>query len=301
MSVVRTLRVRVDWVQFPAARPELNFKTMMHNNQVVIKNQIISYFSNQTAGEKCLLFLHGWRSQKEVWANVANKLISQQVNKQVSESANQPISIYAIDLPGFGGSSLHKIEGGMSVSDYALVIKEFIEKLNLKNIILVGHSFGGRVGIKLVASTPSLSKEGAGGVIEKLILVDSAGFAMNSMKKNVFRFIAKIVSPFFKPKFMQSLRAKIYKKIDAEDYLATPELQKTFLNVVNEDLTEDVKKINIPTLILTGENDTDTPVVMGKKMHTLIPDSSFRILPNSGHFSFVDQPEQFVEIVKKFI
>ena len=283
MSVVRTLRVRVDWVQFPAARPRF-----MEKNQIIINNQLISYLSVKTAGEKCLLFLHGWRSSKEVWGEVVNKLISEQANKQVS--------IYAIDLPGFGASPLSNFKQrgrGLSVSDYAEVVKGFIEKLELKNIIIVGHSFGGRVGIKLASLYPD--------IVYKLVLVDSAGFAMNENKKSVLGFVAKIVRPIFKPAFMQGLRKKIYQTIGAEDYLATPELRLTFVNITSEDLAEDIKNIVCPTLIVWGENDEATPVSFGERMKLEIKNSELKILPNAGHYSFLDRPEEFGSILINFL
>ena len=62
-----------------------------------------------------------------------------------------------------------------------------------------------------------------------------------------------------------------------------------------------MEKINIPTLIITGENDQDTPVEFGRKMHSLIPNSKFIILKGAGHFSFLDQSEEFVKELEKFI
>ena len=252
---------------------------MVMANQVIINNNLISYNQSGT-GDGAVIFLHGWRSSKEVWGKIVNQVIKLS-NHQV----------YAIDIPGFGSSPAPKAIWG--VGDYAEMIKGFIEKLELKNAIIVGHSFGGRVGIKLAAKYPQ--------TISRLVLVDAAGFVTNSPRKGFFRFLAKIVRPFFKFSFTGRLRKKIYQFIGAEDYLATPELQKTFVSVVNEDLSEDMNKISCPTLIIYGENDVDTPVEFGKKMHSIIRNSQFIILPGSGHFSFLDQPEEFVKILKEFV
>lgn len=260
------------------------------NERIIINDLLISYEKYQDQSGLTLLFLHGWRSSKEVWS-------------QVVSSMYQVASVYALDLPGFGGSPAPK--ESWSVGDYAKIVKGFIEKLELKNIVLVGHSFGGRVGIKLAAmqntTSPLIPPLKRGGKIEKLVLVDSAGFAMPSNKKSLMNAAAKLARPFFKPKFMQGLRKKVYQTIGAEDYLATPELQKTFVNIVNEDLTEDMKKITIPTLIIFGENDMDTPPSIGKKMHSLIPNSKFIILNDAGHFSFLDQATEFVKKLIDFI
>jgi pimeloyl-ACP methyl ester carboxylesterase len=250
--------------------------------QIIINNQLISFVKQGSElAEQTLLFLHGWRSNKEVWNGVVSKLISGSANKLV----------YAIDLPGFGASPVPKEDWG--VSDYANLVAEFISKLDLKNVIVVGHSFGGRVGIKLASTRTDL--------VKKLVLVDAAGFAASSAKKSTIGFAAKIVKPIFRLKFMQGLRKKIYKQIGAEDYVATPELQKIFVKVVNEDLSENMKRILQPTLIVFGENDTDTPTSTGEKMHSLILNSSFILLKNAGHFSFIDQSSEFIKILKEFI
>ncbi len=247
--------------------------------QLIAKNLLLSYINKPCAEQgKTLVFLHGWRSSKEVW-------------QAVVKSLKLKVESYALDLPGFGASQVPTRP--MTIGDYADVVADFIKKLELKNVVLVGHSFGGRVGIKLASQHPE--------IISKLVLVDSAGFAISSAKKNVFGVAAKIAKPFFKPKFMQELRKKIYKHIGAEDYLATPQLQQTFINITSEDLSTDMKKITCPTLIITGENDQDTPVEFGKKMQSLISNSQFQILANAGHFSFLDKPEEFINALSSFI
>ena len=248
------------------------------NNQIVIGGNLIS-FSKTGEGKQTVLFLHGWRSQKEVWAQVISKL-------KIIDG-----SFCTLDLPGFGSSSLPK--NPWTVNDYAKLVADFIFQQQLQDVILVGHSFGGRVGIKLASHFPE--------IISKLVLIDSAGFVSRSRKQLVYNILAAIVSPVFRPRFMQGLRAKIYKIIGASDYVASKELRETFLNVINEDLSEDMKKIICPTLILTGENDTDTPVEFGERIQALIPNSRFIILPGSGHFSFIDKPEEVVKELQKFI
>ncbi len=260
------------------------------NKQLVCKNLLVSY-SEEARKDffTTILFLHGWRSSKDVWRGVVLRIKDSSFTKVLADKKG--LRIYALDFPGFGGSQMPP--RAMTVGDYANMVAEFIKKLDLKNVIIVGHSFGGRVGIKLAAVHPELTG--------KLVLVDSAGFAMEGTKKSLMGAAAKIVKPFFKAKFMQPFRRKIYKQIGAEDYLATPELQKTFVNVVGEDLTEDMKKIKCLTLIINGENDQDTTVEFGKRMQSLIPKSRFQIIPNAGHFSFIDQPEEFISLISNFI
>jgi pimeloyl-ACP methyl ester carboxylesterase len=281
------------------------------DKQVIIKDLLISYTETGEGGAKTLLFLHGWRSSKEVWTGIIKKIISAVRLRPLlaRQLAGHPPhawgggkwNVYALDLPGFGGSQTPPsppsarggISSGWTVGDYADVAAEFIRKLDLRQVEVIGHSFGGRVGIKLAAAHPEL--------VSKLVLVDSAGFSMPFKRKSLYNLVAKIAKPFFIPKIMAGARKKIYRKIGAEDYVATPALQKTFVNIVGEDLSFDMGKIRCPTLIINGENDKDTPMEFGQRMNSLIPHSKFLILNNAGHFSFLDQPEKFTEVLGKFI
>jgi pimeloyl-ACP methyl ester carboxylesterase len=59
--------------------------------------------------------------------------------------------------------------------------------------------------------------------------------------------------------------------------------------------------IKSPTLLVWGANDADTPPESGEKMRKLIPDSSLVVLENAGHFSYIDQPQKFDLIVRRFL
>lgn len=244
------------------------------SQQIVINSSLVNYYKFSDKGDKILIFLHGWRSEGSIWRGVGNAL-------------KDNVSIYALDMPGFGKSPL---ESSFKIQDYIDIVSSFIKKLELKNVILVGHSFGGRVAIKLSATQPEL--------VEKIVLVDSAGFVQN--RKN-YTAVAKMVKPIFKPAFMQSSRKWIYKKIGAEDYVTTPELKETFLNIINEDLSGYLSEIKKPTLIIWGEDDKDTPVEFAKTMKEEIKNSKLVILSGAGHYSFIDSALEFNDSLKKFI
>lgn len=223
--------------------------------------------------------MHGWRSESKVWHKIINSL------------QNPSLRVLALDLPGFGQSPAPKHE--FYIKDYTNIVAEFIKKLELKDVIVVGHSFGGRIGISLAAIYPDL--------VKKLILVDGAGFVTSSFRKTSLNLIAKIIRPLFYPVFMKGLRAKIYNAIGAGDYVATPKLKQTFINIVGEDLTEEMKSVSCPTLIIFGSQDKDTPVKYGQKMNMLIRNSQLEIVEGAGHFSFLDKPKEFLETLTNFI
>jgi pimeloyl-ACP methyl ester carboxylesterase len=244
--------------------------------QIVINGLLVNFYKFGNEGKKALIFLHGWRSNGLIW-------------KEITHQLSQDHLIYALDMPGFGESATPKKP--FTVQDYANIVAEFIAKKDLKKVILIGHSFGGRVAIKLSATKPK--------IIEKVVLVGSAGIILN--KKTAQKAIARMIKPLFKPKFMQPVRKKIYEKMGAEDYVATPELKETYLNLINEDLTPHFANINQPTLLVWGDNDQDAPLTIGKIMNEQIKNSKLVVFEDAGHFSFLDEPAKFYQELNQFL
>ena len=253
----------------------------MTNNQIVINNLLINYYSvlpDKKSSNKTLIFLHGWGVDSKLWFKV------------VPELTNKNYSLYFLDLPGFGQSQVPNTV--YNVDDYKKIVYEFIKKLGLKNINLVGHSFGGRIAIKLAAENPDF--------LEKIILVDTAGIMIALKIKKILALITKVISPIFRPSFMQPLRKKLYLLIGSE-YLENEKLSEIFSKVVAENLTRLLTLIKKPTLIVWGRKDKVTPLYYGELMNKLIPKSKLVVFENAGHFSFLDQPEEFVKELIKFI
>lgn len=252
----------------------------LRTRTILIGDQPVRFYEH--VGENSflppLVFLHGWRSSSRSWEPTLRFF------------REAGLSFYLLDLPGFGESSLP--ERPFSVGDYAAIIEAFIERIGLLSVILVGHSFGGRIGIKMA------SKEG--NRCSKLVLVDAAGIRPDtgiSWKK----ILAKVVKPIFLVLPLESLRRRIYERLGAEDYLATPELKQTFLKVVQEDLEPSLKYISCPTLIVWGEKDSSTPLSMAHTMEREIPRARLVVLEAAGHMSFQDEPHMFGEAVVEFV
>ncbi len=257
--------------------------------QIVLLNQLISYFEirNSESPEFNIIFLHGWRSNKEAILKVLSGIMAGAKNN------GRNINFFSIDFPGFGKSPIpQKV---FDLQNYTNIIKEFCGKLNLKNIILIGHSFGGRVSIQLASQNP--------GLVSKLILVDAAGIKSKVEFSKLKNIVSKLVKPFFNLKFMENIKKKIYDFIDADDYLAIPELKQTFVNIVNQDLTAAISEIKQTTLIRWGEKDLNPSahIEHAKIMKEKIPNSILVFLKDAGHFSYIDKPEEFIKEVIEFI
>lgn len=261
----------------------------MTQKQIIINGLLINYYTTGE-GNVPIIFLHGWRSEAAVWLPLFKTLTAKPYTLY-------PISytLYALDLPGFGQSETPK--NPFTLHDYAEIIKEFITTLyplpSTLNPSIIGHSFGARIAVKLAAEHPE--------IIQKLILVDCGGIRGHRIKRAFLNSCAKIVKPFFAPRFMQPLRAKIYTMLNAEDYSAARELKKTYLNIIREPLEPLFPRITTPTLIIWGEKDQETPLAYGEKMHRAIRGSRFAVIKDAGHFCFMDQPEKCVKILKPFL
>lgn len=254
----------------------------MQAKQIVLKNLLVSYYSNNKASDTGinLIFLHGWQSDGAIWFPVIN----------VSDLKD--FSIFCVDLPGFGKSQTPETPFG--VSDYSDVIEEFIKKMNLRRNCLVGHSFGGRIAIKLAAARPDL--------IDRLVLADSAGIRVKTPAISIKNVLAKIGKVVFSAPLIKRARPYFYKLIASEDYLAaSPEMRNILVRVVNEDLTPLFRDIKSKTLIFWGELDKETPIDFAYKMRENIQNARLEILKNAGHFSFLDSPGEFVKILNQFL
>ena len=117
-----------------------------------IKGLKINY---REAGEGDLVcLLHGWGADSSLYENIMNVIAAR-------------YKVVAPDFPGFGGSE--EPPAAWSVDDYADFVVEFLHQFKRKKVILLGHSYGGRVIIKLSA------RKNLPFAIVKNILVDAAG------------------------------------------------------------------------------------------------------------------------------
>lgn len=236
-------------------------------------------------GEETIVFLQGWGTTCDVYTAPAQLL----ANKY---------RVLLFDFPGFGGSDEPKEPWG--VSEYAEFFLKLMNKLEISEACLVGHSYGGRVIIKLAAGASNGFK------ISRIVLVDSAGIiAKKTFKQKLsikkYKLIKKVVSISFVHKICPDLIDEWKNKQGSADYRnASPMMKQCMVKAINEDLTEYLPKIKEETLLIWGENDTATPLSDGKLMDSLIPDSGLAVIKNAGHFSFLDQPGIFNNILKSY-
>lgn len=248
-------------------------------------NSISLEYTDVGTGD-AVVMLHGWGASKELYQNVI---------KTVSEKYR----VIALDLPGFGNSS--EPPEAWSVSQFAELCAKFIAALGLESIILLGHSFGGRVSIKLALM------DGLPFEIKKLILVDSAGI----LPKRGIGYKLRIYSYKAAKKVLQSAPMrnlfpnaveKMQKNRGSADYAAaSPTMRGCLVKAVNEDLEPLLSKIHTETLLIWGSADDATPLSDGQKMEKLIPNAGLAVIDGAGHFSWLDAPSVFDAIIRSYL
>jgi len=227
------------------------------------------------------LILHWWGGSSDSWEQVAKMLAKY-------------FFVIVVDYPC--GSKLLNCDKVYTLDDYADLVKNLIDELELKDFVLLWHSNGSAIATKLVTKYPDLS-------IRKLILNNSAGIRKDkkrTLKRKIFGLASKIAKPVFTLPWMWKIRNLFYRLIWGQDYLEAeknPYKKQTFLNMINEDLQETFSKIQVDTLLIRWKNDTYTPLEDGKKMHSLISNSKFVVIPNVRHWIHLQRPDKLVKVI----
>ena len=228
-----------------------------------------------------VVLMHGWGCNTTTVASIERVCLA---------SGNRVLNI---DFPGFGKSEEPPSVWG--VEDYTAMLEKLLEAEAIEAPTLIGHSFGGRVGILFASRRP----------VSKLVLVDAAGVK----PRRSMKYYLKVYSYKAKKRLLQLLLGKerAQRRIDAAragsaDYAAaSPRMRAVMSKVVNEDLCFAMPLIKAPTLLIWGENDTATPLADARKMESLIPDAGLVSFPGCGHYSFLDNPVQFGAVLTSFL
>lgn len=248
-----------------------------------VKGLNINYVE-EGEGELVVL-LHGWGSNITLF-NASVELLS------------KGYKVVTMDMPGFGKSEEPKEP--WCVDDYVDFVLEFLKDYDFNKVTLLGHSFGGRVIIKLCSRELPFE-------VEKVILVDSAGVKpkktlKQKIKQRIYKmtrwiFSLKIVLMLF-PNALENLR----KKNGSADYnSATPVMRQTLVKVVNEDLTHLMPNVKAPTLLIWGTNDDATPLSDAHIMEKLMPEAGLVTFEGAGHYSFIERQGQYLRVLASFM
>lgn len=224
--------------------------------------------------EPYIFYLHGWGGSKDSFLFMKNYFSNGKV------------------FVTFDGFAQEKLEKPFCVQDFADHLLSLIKEITKGKIIIVCHSFGARVGAKICSQHPE--------IIDKLVIIDGAGL---KPRRHLRYYLSLAKYKRLKNKVKKGKAdASLLANYGSIDYKAlSPIMKQTFVKVVNEDLKNDFKRIKCPTLIIWGKNDTETPLYMGRRLHKLIKGSSFCVIDEAGHFSYLDNLNMFLTLMMSFI
>jgi pimeloyl-ACP methyl ester carboxylesterase len=226
---------------------------------------------------KKVFIIHGWTYSTDAWTKTRALLSAKGIESVM------------LEVPGL-----------TVTSDKVWTLPEYVEWLKGKlageqNVVLVGHSNGGRIALSYAAQSPQ--------ELGKLILIDAAGIRhtefLLQMKRAVFGMIAKIGKVVTRSALLRKI---FYRLIGARDYeRATPTMRETMKNMLAVDLRSELPCINVPALIIWGAKDTATPVEDAEVMKQGIKGSNVFIIEDAGHSPHKTHPELVVEKIAAFL
>lgn len=231
-----------------------------------------------------VLMLHGWGAHSGLVWPLAERL------------APLGYRVYAPDLPGFGASD--PPPSVWSVHDYAALVIEYMDANEIEKMYLFGHSFGGRLSLILGAEHPQR--------IHKIVLADSAGVREQAplpirVRLATYKAVRDGLRSVGLSVLSDQVRGWYTDRYGSADYKsAGGVMRETFVKVVNEDLLPYAARIRVPTLLLWGENDEDTPVSQARLLEKTIPDAGLVVFPGAGHYSYLDKLPDTVRIIDHF-
>jgi pimeloyl-ACP methyl ester carboxylesterase len=225
-----------------------------------------------------VLFLNGWMENSDTW-------------KPIIKGFEKEFNCFTLEFPGFGVFPAPKKT--WDISDYAVWVQGEIDRLEIKEVTVVGHSFGGRVAIVLC------SKDSR---IKKVVLYSTPGFEEpKSTKTKLLQSAIKMSDRIGVKKERIPFSNYLSDKFRSSDYKTAGSMREIFISAINFNLSPFMKEIKIPTLLLWGENDKESSLATANRMQSTIRNAELKIIPEAGHFAHLDNPNLFCGIIRRFI
>lgn len=228
---------------------------------------------------------------------------------------SQKYRVIAVDLPSFGKSEIPKRPPeNISYDYFSQFLKDFLSKLKIKRVTLVGNSMGGGTAISF---TFKFSK-----MVDKLVIVAGAGLGreISLYKLLICPFSVRTLSRVLSCKTLSNRLAKLVvydletldeasvsayvdwlKNANVQDVLAKMGPRAVDLGGQKRLFVESLPKISRPTLIIWGRNDRVLPFKQGLRAHELIKKSKLVIFNHCGHVPQLERPKEFNKVLLKFL
>ena len=217
-----------------------------------------------------LVLVHGYGVSGQMWNRCMPYLAQER-------------QVYIVDLPGHGRSTL---SGAWQLREIAPLLAQWLRRLELPPVALVGHSMGGAIAVHLAAYAPDL--------VERLVLVDAACLPLDrALPVMITRSARSMVQRGGGSYPLAMLRDTLKPRLRL--------LWQAAREMGSSDYTAELATLTLPTLIIWGERDVLLPLTMGKALAEALPHATFVTLPESGHRPPLSQPVEFSRLVLDFL
>lgn len=228
---------------------------------------LVAELSGPQTSASHLVFLHGWGSNREALRGIA---VAFQATHRV----------HLLDLPGFGDAP--PPPGDWDTVRYADLVEQYLARHAPGELVLIGHSFGGRVVVRLAArGLPGL---------QGLVMIGVPGLPAPLWSRRTVRRLTiralRTVLRTIAPVVGQGPLAWHTGRFGSRDYRAAGDMRGVFVRIVNEDLSGDASRVRCPVLLLWGADDPETPLWLATRYKTLFATATLAVLPHKGHFPF---------------
>ena len=190
-----------------------------------------------------------------------------------------------LDFPGFGESSIPPADWG--TEEYADAIAVWLAEQNAPPVLWVGHSFGCRIGLQLVARHPER--------IKAMALIAGAGLQRKlPPHKALYTWLVKHFPVHRLIPRDHVIRRALRKFFGSADYKTAGPLRDIFIRVIAEDLTAQAQNVQCPVTLIYGKDDTETPPEFGERFSRLIPNAKLFLLDGQDHYTVLDSGRHHV-------
>ncbi len=222
-----------------------------------------------------LFIIHGWTYSLDKWTAICRLL---------KEAGFEPV--------------LLKVPGLTAPSDKVWDMDGYVQWLDKQLAgeaapVVIGHSNGGRIALSYAQAHP--------GRLKHLILIDSAG-VVNTRKTRTAKLktlkllakVGKVLTP------IPGVKQTFYRVIGGQDYLqAPPNMKQTMQQMFEADNQLEFKRIDVPTTIIWGRDDSYTPLRDGQKMAAMLPDADLHVIDHARHAPFFSHPDEVIDVIQK--
>ncbi|MGB0982228.1 MAG: alpha/beta fold hydrolase [Winogradskyella sp.] len=185
-----------------------------------------------------------------------------------------------------------------NVKNFANYLKNFIEFKGLDDVILLGNSLGGHIGLYHTKLYPEK--------VKALVITGSSGLYESAMgggytKRSDYEVIKKKAQDvFYDPKVAtKDIVDEVYETVnDRNKLIKTLAIAKS---AIRHNMAKDLPKMNTPTCIIWGKNDSVTPPEVATEFNELLPDSDLFWIDKCGHAAMMEHPEKFNTILKSWL